>query len=523
MQKDRLLKKFRQAAMSAVMLLCLLSGCKTPDQHKLDADKEVYDIIDKKWKNDFGEKANYVIKDANNPDPGIKTYDISNLPNPISLAKAVEIATANNRVYQDQKEALYLKALDLTLERHKFAIQWFGTIDSGYTNNADDESLYTDTGIGFNRMLASGAVISTNIALDWTRFLTGDPRTSLGSVLSASITQPLLRGAGEKIAQENLTQAERNVLYEIRSFNLYRKSFVVSVINDYYKVLQQENRVLNEKNNFESVSQAQERLKMEAEAGRRNSFEVDQAEQDKLSARDRYISAQQQLEQILDEFKITLAIPTTTEIVLDPNELDALAAEQVTESDYTINDAIDTSLVNRLDLANKSDAVDDAARKIIVAADNLKAGLDLVAGMSAPSAGKTDFGNIQFQDGTYNMGLEADLPFDRKAERNEYRRALIVLEQYQRDYEMEMDQVKLEVRNSYRKLIELAEKYRIQQLSLKLAEKRVESTSLLLQAGRAQTRDLLDSQSALLNAQNDLTAALVDHAIGKLSFFRDIG
>jgi hypothetical protein len=51
----------------------------------------------------------------------------------------------------------------------------------------------------------------------------------------------------------------------------------------------------------------------------------------------------------------------------------------------------------------------------------------------------------------------------------------------------------------------------------------VESTTFLLQAGRVTTRDLLESQDALLEAQNSVTAALVDHAIAKLSFFRDVG
>jgi len=58
---------------------------------------------------------------------------------------------------------------------------------------------------------------------------------------------------------------------------------------------------------------------------------------------------------------------------------------------------------------------------------------------------------------------------------------------------------------------------------LALAEKRVQSTTLLLEAGRATTRDLLESQNALLQAQNDLTAALVAHTVAKLNFFSDIG
>jgi len=79
------------------------------------------------------------------------------------------------------------------------------------------------------------------------------PAASIGSVLTASVTQPLLRGAGRRIAQENLTQAERNVLYQIRSFNRYRQLFVVTIVNDYYRVLQQRDTVTNAENNYKGV------------------------------------------------------------------------------------------------------------------------------------------------------------------------------------------------------------------------------------------------------------------------------
>jgi len=56
-----------------------------------------------------------------------------------------------------------------------------------------------------------------------------------------------------------------------------------------------------------------------------------------------------------------------------------------------------------------------------------------------------------------------------------------------------------------------------------LAEKRVESNEMLLDAGRLTVRLLLDSQNALVRAQNDYTSALVSHTIAKLNFFRDTG
>ncbi|MHC4073417.1 MAG: TolC family protein, partial [Planctomycetota bacterium] len=90
-------------------------------------------------------------------------------------------------------------------------------------------------------------------------------------------------------------------------------------------------------------------------------------------------------------------------------------------------------------------------------------------------------------------------------------------------HEKDVDEVELDVRSAYRQLQEYAERYKTHKNSLELSETRVESTTLLLQAGRVTTRDLLESQDALLGAQNNVTATLVDHAIAKLSFFRDIG
>jgi outer membrane protein TolC len=500
----------------------LISSCTTPLEYKDQADKEVYKIIDGKWQPSFGQKANYKIGDVSQSPNDIR-FDVNKPPVGIlTLARAVAIATANSREYQAQKDSLYLSALDLTLERHKFARQWFATVDAAYSNNASDESLSADSELGFRQVLADGASISTSIAIDWARFLTGDPRESLGSVFSASITQPLLRGAGRKIAQENLTQAERKVLYQIRSFNRYRKTFVVSVITDYYRVLQQKDAIVNAFNSYQRKIELKERLQMESDVGKTPRFQVDQAEQSELNAKDSYNRAQQNYQQALDQFKISLALPVDAKVELDPNELKALYDIGIRQPNYTLSAAVETALLNRLDLATAFDNIDDAYRKIMVAIDNLGAGLNLTAGMSARSEPPTNFDKLMFNEGNYSLGLSADLPLDRKSERNSYRAALITLQRRQRDYDDAKSKVELDVRNSYRRLLQEADSYITQKKSLDLAQKRVDISALLWQTGRANTRDILESQDALLSAQNSLTAALVDHTIAKLTFFRDI-
>jgi outer membrane protein TolC len=506
----------------AAVMVGLSGGCST-EYHKADADEEVYKIINSKWRKRFGHQANYTISDVPLSPNDVEIQKAIPPSGIISLAQAVATATAQNRDYQEQKETLYLTALDLTLARHQFARQWFGTIDAEYARDSDDEQLNSGGELGFSQLLADGAQISASIAIDWARFLTGDPRTSLGSVLSATVTQPLLRGRGRKIAQENLTQAERDVLYQIRLFNRYRKTFVVSIVTDYYRVLQQLDRVTNAQNNYKRRVELRKRSELEAEVGRTPPFEADQAKQRELDARDSYVRANQTYQQMLDEFKIRLALPTDANTQLDKGELQALKRMGLHKLGYQLDVAVDTALVTRLDLANSADKIDDAERKVIVAADGLGVELNLIGTADVSSTEKTRYSRLQFHRGSYSLGLGADLPLDRKAERNAYREALITLEQQQREYDNDAATVKLDVRQAYRQLKEAQERYETQKISLELAQKRVESTSLLWETRRASTRDLLESQDALLRAQNDVTSALVDYTIARLDFFRDIG
>ena len=506
----------------AVVAICAVSGC-SPEHYKADADKEVYKIIDSKWHDSFGQKANYIISDIP-PSPNNAQNELNVSSTVISLAQAVATATANNRNYQDQKETLYLIALDLTLTRYQYVPQWFGTIDGEYFKEGSEEDLRVATSGGFEhmRLLANGVIFTTGLAIDWVRFLTGDSRTTLGSVLSASLAAPLLGNGSGKIDQENLTQAEREVLYQIRSFNRFRKIFVVSIISDYYDVLQRRDRVINEENNYKRVAESKRRLEMEAEAGRRSAIDVDEAGQDVLRAEASYVAAQQNYEQQLDRFKIRLSLPTDADVILDQNELNALEVIGISEPGYALDEAMETALLGRLDLANSMDRIDDALRKVILAADGLGPQLNLIGDINVDSKEKTDLTRLQFHEGRYSVGLETDLPLDRKAQRNAYRESLIALEQQQREYENDVDEIKFQVRQAYRKLKEKAESYRIQKDSLNLARRRVENNELLLDAGRGTVRILLQSQDALVQAQNDVTAALVDHLDAKLSFFRDV-
>jgi len=511
------------------LFLCigLLSSCRNPSQYKVEADKEVYNIIDTKWKDSFGKKVNYRIDDAP-PSPNDIQFDMIVMPSgTISLAEAVGIATANSRDYKSRKESLYLSALSLSGTRYQYAFQWMGTVDADYTWNAGEEETTggSSSDISKETILPNGILISSKIGLDWFRFLTGDSRTTLTTVLTNTITIPLLGNGGGKAAWEQLTQAERNVLYQIRSFNRFRKTFVVNVINAYYDVLQSREQVINAKNNYDRRIDTTKRLEMEAETGRVSQMDVDEARQSEFNARDNYVESQRSYESALDTFKVNqLSLPPEVNILLDPNELVVLEELGVTVPDYTVEDAIETALVRRLDLANTADRIDDQLRKLVLAEEGLGPQLELSGTSDVTSTPDSSSARLQFYDeGSYGLGFLLDLPLDRLNERNAYASALISLVQQQRQYDQEKDDIELGVNNSFRRLLETAERYRIAKMSLELAQKRVESNKLLLDAGRVTIRVVRESQDALLQSENGLTGALIAHQIAKLNFFRDIG
>jgi outer membrane protein TolC len=174
-------------------------------------------------------------------------------------------------------------------------------------------------------------------------------------------------------------------------------------------------------------------------------------------------------------------------------------------------------------MANNADAVIDAQRKVFVAADALRAELNLTGSANATSSGRADRNTLGSPRKDYGLGFELDFPLDRVPEQHVYRKALITLNQRQREYDLATDIVSLEVRQAYRNLDEATERHKVQLEALQLAEKRFNKTYLLLQYGKASSRRVLSAQNDLFDAQNEATQTLVDYTIATLNFYRDTG
>ena len=485
--------------------------------YKESADKEVYRIIEEKGQVIGGMPSQFTIEEeeASQKAKNLISDGTEGNPRIVSLREAIEIAVEKSRSYQSRKESLYSQGLSLTSSRHNFDPIFSGSVSGDVTLQDAQDTVSTGLSLGMRKMLATGGDISLSLVNNLSRIIsTGDPNHGAASAIAASLSQPLLRGAGKKIALENLTQAERNMVYSIRGFVRYRKQFSVDIAQTYFNLLQLKDRLKNAKNNYDNLRDDRIRAELMAQAGRTPEFEVDQRRQSEFSARDSWIRAQQSYRNSLDQFKIDLGIPTEVNIEPDPTELEKLSAN-VRVMDTSVETAIHVALANRLDFRTEKDQVEDAERQVEVAKDSLKPGLDMVLGYDRDTSASQP---VNFKDGdeVWSAGVDLDLPFDRKSERNSYRSSLIGLASAGRNLAEQEDRIRLEVRNAFRNLDQAEQSYQIQLNSLRLAERRVESTALLQLAGRANTRDVLEAREDLLDAQNNVTQAIVDHFNNRL-------
>ena len=547
----------RGTFLAALLLGMLVAGC-TAKHYRKSADKEAYGLVQSKTPQVPNmdprftiEQTNAIWLEALPVNTNVQTFlgtdgERERGARVLTLEEALGIAVRNSRNYQFRKEQLYLSALRLALVRHEFepifsargSVNYGGETARAVAIGIDEATgqpkvITSDNLVENQRVAASGNInaswlirdvgrLTTSMTADFIRFVTGPSRVISQSRVAATFTRPLLRNAGFKAEMEALTQAERELLYDLREFTRFRKDFSVQVASAYYGVLGRRDVARNLYLNLESSRKNAERSRALAQEGRITQSDLGRLEQQELSAESAWINAVRDYQQALDNFKLLLGMSIDTNLMLDEHELQIL---QIRDPKLSVEDSIKVALEARLDYLNAKDQFQDAERKVELAANFLKPQVDFGTRVAISSNPDRNTGFQLPDPGRYSWdaGLAVDPGLDRKLERNNYRIALINRNQASRGIAQLEDEIKLQVRDSWRTLDQAKRTYEISEIGVKLAERRVEEQNLLAELGRAKAQDQVDAQNALSDSRNQLVQALVTHTIARLQFWDNLG
>lgn len=442
----------------------------------------------------------------------------------IDLRAAFRQAQISGREYLTAEEDYILAAIRLLIERHLWSPRFFATSTaeiSTVSPAATDQSnaaLSVINELRVTQRLPYGGEVEARYIFALTEQLreaaSGAYQPSNQLVLSANI--PLLRGAGD-VAREDLIQAERDLVYAARTFENFRRSFLVDIAGDYFDLVRQRAEIGNSERALKLLRDLEERTKALVAAGRVAEFERNIAASDVLrgtsqlaNLRERYILA-------VDRFKVRLGLPVDMNIEISP--VDIGLPDPATTPEIATGVALDY----RLDLQTQRDRVDDSRRGINNAQNNLLPDLNLTGdvNLNANSGTGRDWYLKNPSDSRVAGGVTFGLPLDREIERLNLRSAAIRLDQARRALDLLRDNIIVEVRSRVRDTDRARFNLELQQQAVYINQRRAEEQEIKKDEVTAQ--QVVETAQALQNAENSRDQAVSDLRNAVLNYLLSTG
>lgn len=440
----------------------------------------------------------------------------------LTFDDAVAYALEHSEEYLNAEEAYLLVAIRLLIEEHRWEPIPSNITTAGYTSNGGgsrfDNALSIVNELGASQKLPFGGDVSAAFVARATQqlddYLNSTDTQGASFVLRANI--PLLSGFGD-VAQEDLVQSRRNLVYAARSFEQFRRNFYFDLSNDYLNLVLQLQGIANGRRQVERSADVEARTKALVTSGRTEPFQADLATQNTLFALDRLSGQREAYRLSVDRFKARIGMDVAEPVEIDPTQF-KLPVPKV-----NMQESLGLAFRYRLDLQNERDLVDDFARKVDVARNATLGDLNLRLTNNLPTDSTLPESGLNFDPNSnqFAAAIVYEMPLDRVDENLRLRQSQILLEQSKRSYYQSRDDAAVGVRQAARGIERSL-------FSNAVAEKNVQA-SMNRQAAidaapdRATARDRTDAVDALRRAQDSLDSAKKDLQIAILRYLNNTG
>ncbi len=326
--------------------------------------------------------------------------------------------------------------------------------------------------------------------------------------LSLELTQPLFTYNKTKQELKSLELA-----YENSSLNYALQMLTVenNVTQAFYQVYQSQMEYSVAKEEYENRVKSHEIIKNKVEGGLVAREELYQSELDLLSSKSTMQNAEVSFENNKDNFKQMLGIPLDEQIMV-------LADISITPVDIDLNKAMENGLKSRMEIRQREIEIEEGQFDLIQtnAENEFKGELSLSLGLF----GQDEKISKVFQDQTNSQGVSFGLTvpvWDWGEKKAKMKAAKASLEMSQNNYDDEIIDIKLNIRQVYRSLNNQLIQVEISRKTVENAELTYEINLQKYQNGDLTSMDLNLVQNQLTESKNDLTNAIIDYKLELLN------
>ena len=295
----------------------------------------------------------------------------------LTLERAYKLALIHSPELQEQRETLYLSALDVSLERFGFDSQLFSGFNSFLTTqgrllNGGSSSTTLSRQLGANgeginlqRMGITGANFAVGLANTILFNFSGNNTQTANSLIDFSLIQPLLQGAGRERILEALTQSERTLLANIRQLERFRRGFYLQVAigrnpgpgpnlggnflgapgnanfnaGGFFGLLETQQQIRNQEFNVRQLEAVLDQFREFFLRERLDAIQLKLFEGNVYRQQRSLLDAKTNYQASLDDFKLLLGLPPTIDVIIDDPFLDRfeLISDEINERMISIS------------------------------------------------------------------------------------------------------------------------------------------------------------------------------------------
>ena len=399
----------------------------------------------------------------------------------LTLDSALKWAFEHGREYRFAEEDYILACLTLLLEEHLWTPQFTDDVALEYLHEDSDNDFLSSATAVVNSLEASqrlpwGGELTASYVATFAREVLGAASGDSGTTtihigqFTVGGSIPLLRGAG-MIAQEDLIQAERNLVYASRAFEDFRRDFWFRVFSGWLNLLVQRQELENALESVALLDTLAERQRALYDAGRARLYDAAEAENRALQERSRLAGLWESHRLGIDRYKLLINWPIDQPITIEQRTLSL--GPPIT----SLDSAVEQALVQRLDLQTARDQLVDDQRGVRNALNGVLPNLDLAGNVRFGSNDTFEYATVlpSLEDLNAEASITLGLPLDREAERIAVRASQVALERARREYRRQRDSVAIDVRNAVRDIDANLFSLDIQRRNVAIARVNIES------------------------------------------------
>ncbi|ACM18686.1 efflux pump, RND family, outer membrane protein [Geotalea daltonii FRC-32] len=449
------------------------------------------------------------------------------LPQELNLSRtdAIKMAITGNIEVHNESLSSFMAELDSIRSRSIYNPLLTLSANSGINASPGEpfRTRNTQTTIGLSQNLPTGGSISVTTQTGYATAESEDPeltsrnwQTSLGLNLS----QPLLRNAGRETNEFSIFAADSNLQDAVERFRSIIIDTVHAVVTSYNRLYTLRRILETRKAALASAEMLLEGVRQKVTPETPLAMEVADADFAVVQRRKELVEAERNVRDHEAGFRYLIGQEGKATIIpVDPPSRE--------EPQETEEQAVVAALGLRPELLQLQISYNVAQVQERIARRQAWPELSLTGSGGLNGTGETMSKNWkEIIDGRrrfWTVGMQFSYPIGNTAAVNDYRRSKIRTEQLLNQIRSLSWRIRNEVESDMRALISARLQVRMADMSLRIAEKRLEEYRRNNQAGTSTVQDVIDAQNDLTFARNSQVDAVETFASAVSRLWRDMG